>query len=120
MNTQQEAPKNEGLTTEAPDLEARLYHVAQLAATAPTLDALVMADGVFTEDEQRMLLAFQAEKDGVGKETQSAAPGELTTRELVVLAWYRQQTDADQHALSAALTICDMIDTLWQQKGGAA
>lgn len=113
MTDIQETPKHE-------DMQERLYRVAQLAATAPTLEALVLADGVFTADERRMLLAFEAEKEALGKETERVRAGELTTREKMALAWHRQQTDADQRALNRALIILDMIDTLWQAKGGAA
>lgn len=101
-------------------IEQRLYRIAQLAETVPTLEALVFADGVFTDDERRMLLAFRDLKDGLGQEAQPIVPGRLTTREQMALAWHRQQTAADKQALHRALTICDMIDALWQAKGGAA
>lgn len=120
MTEQQESPKIEGLAERTAALEQRLHHVAQLADTAPTLDALVMADGVFTADERRMLLAFADLKSSLGRDTAPRTTDALTPREQMALAWHRQLSADDQQALTSAFIVVDYIDVLWKLKGGAA
>lgn len=95
--------------------------IERLTAMIPRIgsetELTLFAFGLLTDDEWTHLKRYYAYVEWQGAETETPAPGMLTTRESQIIRWFRQQEPADRAALETAFLFVNDALNLYNGSG---